>query len=368
NNKECILELKIATDYDLTVEDALSTSQKYNILDFLNNNLAFEFQKETIYLIPGEEKEIEYITKNITTKPNSYTFKSKNEQVATINNNIITGISPGTTEIYLDDKASLKVIVTNLITKPTLPTQKKEVIACQKYNENEAKILDELLEARISDAGYKTRAGAVAAARFLTLEFPYRIPYFYENGRLHSSGVNYVDGEGRYYKKGLYLHKNKYSGIKARFSGPAMWGCALTNWEDNEDYGYKFGTTKPNGLDCSGFVSWALLNGGFDPGDIGAGESPYPYQMTDLGKYTRLTSDLINSDKIKVGDLFNYWGHIAILIGMDKDNFYIAESLPHLGGVVAKKYSKKNVTSTFDYVVLMDEYYKKDGNYTEYWN
>lgn len=26
-----------------------------------------------------------------------------------------------------------------------------------------------------------------------------------------------------------------------------------------------------NGLDCSGFVTWAMLNGGFESGDVGSG-------------------------------------------------------------------------------------------------
>ena len=76
---------------------------------------------------------------------------------------------------------------------------------------------------------------------------------------------------------------------------------------------------------------------------------------------------LIKSNKIKAGDLINWCGHIAIIIGVDEENFYIAESLPYLGGVVAKIYPKKSVMNTFEYVVLMDKFYEKDGNYTAYW-
>lgn len=54
---------------------------------------------------------------------------------------------------------------------------------------------------------------------------------------------------------------------------------------------------KPNGLDCSGFISWALKNARFDPGDIGAGDSAYPYQMTKLGEFVSLTPELIKSGK-----------------------------------------------------------------------
>ena len=81
-----------------------------------------------------------------------------------------------------------------------------------------------------------------------------------------------------------------------------------------------------------------------------------------------LNQDLIKSGKIKTGDLINYWGHIGIIIGIDENNIYVAESLPTLGGVVAKKYSKSNITKTFSYVVLMDDYYKKNGNLTDMWN
>ena len=121
------------------------------------------------------------------------------------------------------------------------------------------------------------------------------------------------------------------------------------------------------GLDCSGFVSWSLLNGGFDVGDRGAGELASDGQLTDLGEFTRVTSSLIKSEKIKVGDLFNFSGHISILVGQDENNYYIAESLNNFGGVVIKTYSKKNVANTFKYVVLMDEVYQGDGNLTDMW-
>ena len=75
---------------------------------------------------------------------------------------------------------------------------------------------------------------AVVAARFLTLELPYRIPYFYENGRVSDTGVHFVDGEGRYYKKGLYLAESKKKDIIASWTGPAIWGCPLKNLETYE--------------------------------------------------------------------------------------------------------------------------------------
>ena len=263
--------------------------------------------------------------------------------------------------------ANTEVIVTDvIISKPKTFDNNKKFLTCEVFSYEEAMLLDEILAYRIEQAGYGTRAGAVEAARFLTLEFPYRISYYWESGRLNNTGKHYVDGEGRYYHKGLYLDSSKYDSIEASLFEPAMWGCKLMSYEDDPP-NFVPGVKYPNGLDCSGFVTWSLLNGGFDVGDRGAGESPSEGQLTDLGEFRLLTNELINSGNIKVGDLFNFWGHIAILIGQDDDNYYIAESLNNYKGVVVKTYSKKKVKNTFKYVVLMDDVYNGDGNLTNLW-
>lgn len=357
----CTLKLKIGNDYSIILEDEFKKSKTYNILDFLDNVLEFEFIYDTIFLAPGESKKIEYKYKTINGKIDSFNLI---DNVININDDIIVANEAGTKEISRNNK-KMNVIVTDLIMKPTI-IKNKQVVPCNKYTEDDAKILDNILEYKVKEAGYKTRAGAVAAARFLTLQFPYRIPYFYENGRLKGD-INIADGEGRYYHKGLYLHENKKKDIVASVSGPCIWGCPLLNWEDDPDFGYIWGQTKPNGLDCSGFVTWALYNGGYDVGDVGAGETPRENQLTDKGEFTLLTNDLIYSNKIKVGDFFNYWGHITIIVGIDDKNFYVAESLQNFGGVVVNIYPKATVNRTFNYVVLMDNYYQNDGNYTEYW-
>lgn len=261
----------------------------------------------------------------------------------------------------------IEVVVTDVIVPlPKAFDTSRPYLSCEQFTADEAKLLDEILAFRIKQAGEGTRAGAVAAARFLTLEFPYKLSYYWESGRLNNTGKHYVDGEGRYYHKGLYLDKSKYKDIEASLFGPAMWGCLLRCYEDDPPH-FVPGRKYPNGLDCSGFVTWSLYNGGFDVGDRGAGESPSKGQLTDLGDFRTLTKELINSGEIKVGDLFNFWGHISILIGEDKDNYYIAESLNNYKGLVVKKYPKKSVRETFKYVVLMDDVYKQDGNLTDMW-
>ncbi len=140
----------------------------------------------------------------------------------------------------------------------------------------------------------------------------------------------------------------------------------LTNYEDEPPYFTKYARL-PNGLDCSGFVSWAILNGGFDPGDYGAGNTPDPNQITDLGEYTPITQNLLNSGKVKTGDLINYFGHIGMIIGIDGEDYYVAETLDSFRKLVVKKYTKARNLYPFSHIVLMDTYYKEDGNYTQMW-
>ncbi len=344
--------------YEVTLKSNGMISEKKTIskATLLPDDLVF--QKETIYLAEGEAMEAPYNGKD--------ELLNTNKDIVKIDGNKIIGVQVGETNVYTKKSSQmLKVIVTDLIQYPHWDNQ-KELIPCNAYTEEEAALLDQLLEERVRDAGFGTRAGAVEAARFLTLRLKYKIPYFFENGRIHESGVNYADGEGRYYHQGLYLNQNKFETLEASFSGPAIWGCPLRNWEDEPKYGYHYGEYMKNGLDCSGFVSWALKNGGFDPGDIGAGETDYPNQMTDLGEFVPITYDLLHSDKIKAGDFFNFWGHISIIIGVDEEHFYVAESLASLGGVKVVTYTRDDV-GYFEYVVLMDSYYKEDGNYTPYW-
>lgn len=369
DKNKCKISIPIQNNYKIALSNKHQKTKEYLITDYISNKLDFKFNNDVVYVAVGEELNIEYTDKYIVKENSSYEFLSSNEDVVKVVNGKIIGISVGKSTISeknSDDE--LIVIVTDLIIKPTLFEKRKEIIPCNRYNAEENKILDDILKSKVEAAGYGTRAGAVAAARFLTLQFPYRIPYFYENGRISDTGVNYVDGEGRYYHKGLYLSNVKMDDIIASFSGPAIWGCPLCNWEEEPYFGYYEGIRLPNGLDCSGFVSWALLNGGFDPGDIGAGETEDAYQLTDLGEFVRLDMNVLESGIIKVGDLFNYWGHISIIVGYDGEKYYVAESLPNYGGVDIRIYNKEEILYMFRYVVLMDDFYKEDGNYTEYWD
>lgn len=369
NNGYCSFITDLSS-YDVYVKDSYGNISDVDKRKQKEKNIQkIPMSNENIYLYPTQQQKVNVNDDNIQTVQ----WKSDDEKIATVDNNgIISGISAGTTTIKAIYKENyygeVKVIVTNLIEKPDA-SAKKEYVKCRQFSDDEAQLLDDILEEKIKEAGYQTRAGVVAAARFLTLDFSYRVPYFYENGRLENyEPYQYVDGEGRYYHKGLYLSTKKIKDLKANFVGPAIWGCNLQNYTDWNGV-YVTGQLYPNGLDCSGFVTWALLNGGFDVGDIGAGTDPVHKDLTDLGQKVYITEELMASGKVKVGDLIGLDGHMAILAGWDSQNYYIAESLNTTGGVVMTTVARTKLVnnSIYRYIILMDEVYKTDGNLTNMW-
>lgn len=322
--------------------------------------------KENIYIAKKGIYQLNATIVSVGNTSKEIKWYSENEKIATVDENgKVTAISYGNTIIHANigniDK-TCNVMVTNVITvAPKKFNSKKSYLPCGKYNKEENDLLDTILEDRINDAGYKTRAGVVEAARFLALEFPYKIRYFSENGRLT---INKIDAEGRYYHKGLYLDESRFASIKKKGNGPKTWGCSMYC---NMSHGYR-----SNGLDCSGFVSWVLLNGGFDVKDVGAGLTS-SLDLTDYGKRTKFNAEVVKSGKVKVGDLLSSGGvnggHIAIIVGEDNNYYYVAESLwtPPTTSVVIIGYSKKNLFKRYYYVMLMDSYYKEDGNLTQLW-
>ena len=357
-------------DYDVYIRDSYDNydSTKEGFMKDEKNVIhkkTIKTDVDNIYLYIGQ-------TQRIVVEDTNITYSSINPEIADVDDTgLVTGKSYGKTTIVIKNRSEEKdinVIVTRLI-KEMDATAKREYFTCNMLSEEENELLDKILFDRVNRAGYKTRAGVIAAARFLTLESTYEVPYFYENGRLENyEPYKYVDGEGRYYHRGLYLSPKKKNDIVARFVGPQMWGCYLQNYTDWGGV-YVTGRLYPNGLDCSGFVTWALLNGGFDVGDIGAGIEPDHKDVTDLGELVYLSDELMASGRVKAGDLIGLDGHAAILIGWDENNYYIAESLNTTKGVVATTVRRSDLVhnSIYKYVVLMDKIYGEQGNYTSYW-
>lgn len=298
-------------------------------------------------------------------------FTSDNSDIASVSEDgIVTGVSNGETTIHVkfkDKEETITVKVSDLIIPVAAEfNYDKDYLTCDIYSKEENDELDEILKFRVEEAGYKTRAGAVAAARFIGLEFPYIINYFSENGRYPG-----VDGEGRYYHEGLFLNKSRFSNLTHSMHGPGVWGCYIHSVPAEKEI--------RNGLDCSGFITWIIKQAGYSPGDLGAGISPGVEDMTDLGTKVKLTEEVVKNS-LKVGDLLSgdgvpdiepiNGGHIAMVAGIKDDDVFVSEELwwgTGYVGAVIRKYSTKDLIRYFYWQIDMDEFYKDDGNLTNYW-
>lgn len=287
---------------------------------------------ETYYLASNGKKAFKFTfdyPKGFDTK---VTYKVEDPSVLKVENDTMIALKAGETKVTATLKdgnsKTYNVLVTDLIVSPVINTN-KSFLPCGRYTKEENELLDKILASRVEEAGVGTRAGVAAAARFITLEFPYTIKYFNENGRMGTTVANGVDAEGRYYHKGLYLNEYKFSELtgKSTATGPQIWGCDL---HDSFLSGLKGGyLMRPNGFTCSGFVTWAMLNGGFDVGDVGAGDrTDVANELSDMGPHIQLTYDFMKNGDYQVGDFIARDGHAAIIIGFDDKNIYTAESLP----------------------------------------
>ena len=279
-------------------------------------------------------------------------YVSNDENIAKVIGDKVIGVGNGNVTLVKDCN-SYEIEVTDMITAPYI-SEDKEQLPCGRYTPEENDYLDKVLASKISNVGYKTRAGAVEAGRFLLLQFPYHMSYFSENGRLP-----YCDAEGRYYHEGLYLNTYKIEKEKISLivNGPAEWGCRIFS---NPANCYQL-----NSLDCSGFVTWCLVNGGFDPGDLGAGIAE-AYDYSDIGPQHEITMESL--DEVKVGDLFGEDGHISILLGIKDGLYYIGES--NLGIDIRIRVSTKQelIDSAFYAWIDMEEFYNhQDGKLSNYW-
>lgn len=363
SDNKCKYRLDELGNYNVYVKN----NNKITKLD-ISKTFDIFVNKKIYYLAVGDNRDISYSLLNIGS--GNVLVSSLNEKIVSVDKNKISANGVGSTKVIISGDGVSKeiaVVVTDLIDKmPKKYNYDREYLSCNIFSSKEARLLDDILFDRVKDAGEGTRAGVVAAARFLTLEFPYRISYFSENGRLANyNGGSKVDGEGRFYHKGLYLDESKFSEIEYSDKGPNIWGCKI--------YSRPSKGMRANGLDCSGFTTWAIYNGGFDIEDLGAfGGDSSIYNLNEVGEEVALTREVALSGKIKAGDLLGEVsvseGHSALVIGVDANNYYVAESLwisPL--GLNVNTYKKSELSNYFETVNLMDSYYKKSGNYTAMW-
>lgn len=206
----------------------------------------------------------------------------------------------------------------------------KPTISCKAYNSVERVELEEKLKKVVEDGGYGTRAGVVEAARFLIGALDYKIPYL--------GPKDFDDDLGRYRKVGLNIANDK------------AWGCNIGGWLQ--------------GMDCTNFVEWAFYQNGI---------KTHPY--------TKGHNDTISiASALRVGDLLftpceidceeKVYGlsHLGIIIGVDENYFYVAESTTgSINAIVVTKWDKNNMPKKgkFSWAKIWD--YGMDGNVTDMW-
>ena len=177
----------------------------------------------------------------------------------------------------------------------------------------------------VNQSGLGTRNSVVMAALSLTVGLPEKVGYKlpYEFG-------------GKY--KGYGLDVN--------------WGTNTGNSGD-----------PINSLDCSGFISWALHNGGF----IYDGQSARGWSNVSTRREwfkgttdkTAQPGDLIYSEPPKGAD---YSGHIRMIVGVTDDGYIVAEAGGK--GVSTSKYSF--TSSKKYYIVDMSDYYNSHSKVSDY--
>lgn len=197
---------------------------------------------------------------------------------------------------------------------------------------------DEMMESVIS-AGPGTRYGVVAAVSSvvgkLWEEYQIRLPYTYCGAHycnITSGGVNVNKTGGTYY------------GVDPD------WGSYIGNF-----YFSGYGPYSYYGPDCSGFIAWALYNGGFG-NTIGGADT----QGTWGPKY-RVGGSYVGQP----GDLVWRSGHIMMIIGVDTENklYYIAHASGGTNGVKIDKVNYTSPGSYFgsSYIVDMTGFYQRNA-------
>ena len=206
----------------------------------------------------------------------------------------------------------------------------KPYMRCNTYTQEDKVRLDALLKRAVDEAGYGTRAGVVAAARFLVGGLDYKVKYL---------GPKEVNSQlGRYQRIGLNIGQS------------GAWGCGISGWTQ--------------GMDCTNFILWAFYQNGI---------KTYPYSTIHSN-----VREVIN--QIKVGDLLytpctsseckNAYklDHVGIIIGIDDKYFYVAEATTgSIDAIVVSKWEKYNMPTSGKFSRVHFFNYGSDGNVTNMW-
>ncbi len=167
----------------------------------------------------------------------------------------------------------------------------------------------------VSDPGEKVASIGMGLALYLYNE-GYRIPYYWGGG-----------------------HSYIASGADPTWGGSAYQTCS-----PGRCYSY-------SGLDCSGFVMWALSNAGCS----------YPSIIVspNFSSFISRTPKRATLSDLKPGDLLMSEGHVILVVGYRKDlnRVITVESAGGTNGLVVRAYSSGNISAGSYYRLNMDSYY-----------
>jgi len=204
----------------------------------------------------------------------------------------------------------------------------KPAISCGGFTPEDRTRLEASLQQAVSAVGWGTRAGVVEAARFLIGGLNFQVPY-----QGPKSGNPEI---GRYEKVGLNIGNDK------------AWGCSVSGYTQ--------------GMDCTNFVYWALINGGLSRNIVRPQSSAV--SLRD------------NVDRVGVGDFLLTlsngsvswtYSHTAMIIGEDDSYFYVAESKGT--GTRMIKLAKASLPSkNQEYGMVSIGQYPSEGKVTNMWN
>ena len=195
----------------------------------------------------------------------------------------------------------------------------------------------------VTDAGPGSREAVGKAAIYLinTLEMHgYILPYSWSGGH----GAMYTDKNGNFHNQTVH----EYFGFNPN------WGEDI--YTDGQP-GYSINGNKYTalGLDCSGFVAWALRNGGVEHPLVNAIEYKRTgviktYNPEDTASYIGQTGDVLSSDK-----------HTALILSynQEKESYLVAEEGgKDCGLVIQYRNIHKLAENDHDYkVVDLSDYY-----------
>ena len=196
----------------------------------------------------------------------------------------------------------------------------KPFMKCNTYTLQDKARLDAQLKQVIAEAGVGTRAGVVAAARFLVGGLDYKLPY-----------------EG-----GIYYRK-----VGLNIGQANAWGCSRS------------------GLDCYSFVAWARAQNGLpDDGFYNGTKYSVASEINNIrvGDYILTpcsSSSCKNSNKIN---------HIGLVIGVDSNSIYVAENkTAGVDALVVTRLDKSNPPRSGNLSLVRHINYPGEGNVTNMW-